>query len=149
MGSLKGFEAAEEMESRQAEEETAAAAAADEVGLVVKSPAQRHSDLLLSARRSWSVRRLKAELRHLHPDEPVSSETRMRTRPACFTSALPSPCAKWSLLGWAQSIPLGFAGWGWRAKICGPLGGFLGKGPDVEGWPSWLGLGRKRVSKAA
>ncbi|XP_039209716.1 homocysteine-responsive endoplasmic reticulum-resident ubiquitin-like domain member 1 protein isoform X2 [Crotalus tigris] len=66
------------MENRQAEEEAAAAAAAvDEVGLVVKSPAQRHPDLLLSARRSWSVRRLKAELRHLHPDEPPEDTQRL------------------------------------------------------------------------
>ncbi|KAL7978712.1 hypothetical protein Chor_013201 [Crotalus horridus] len=63
------------MENRQAEEE--AAAAVDEVGLVVKSPAQRHPDLLLSARRSWSVRRLKAELRHLHPDEPPEDTQRL------------------------------------------------------------------------
>lgn len=72
----------ERMESRQADEE--------EVGLVVKSPAQRHPDLVLSARRSWSVRRLKAELRHLHPDEPVRSETRMRARPSLLFSP-PSP----------------------------------------------------------
>ncbi|XP_026546242.1 homocysteine-responsive endoplasmic reticulum-resident ubiquitin-like domain member 1 protein isoform X1 [Notechis scutatus] len=58
------------MESRQAEE-------VEEVGLVVKSPAQRHPDLLLSARRSWSVRRLKAELRHLHPDEPPEDTQRL------------------------------------------------------------------------
>ncbi|XP_070616865.1 homocysteine-responsive endoplasmic reticulum-resident ubiquitin-like domain member 1 protein isoform X2 [Erythrolamprus reginae] len=56
------------MESGQAEEE---------VSLVVKSPAQRHPDLLLSARRSWSVRRLKAELRHLHPDEPPEEAQRL------------------------------------------------------------------------
>ncbi|XP_013919634.1 PREDICTED: homocysteine-responsive endoplasmic reticulum-resident ubiquitin-like domain member 1 protein [Thamnophis sirtalis] len=57
------------MESGQAVEE--------EVDLVVKSPAQRHPDLLLSARRSWSVRRLKAELRYLHPDEPPEEAQRL------------------------------------------------------------------------
>ncbi|KAM6430565.1 homocysteine-responsive endoplasmic reticulum-resident ubiquitin-like domain member 1 protein isoform 3-T3 [Liasis olivaceus] len=51
--------------------------AADEVGLVVKSPAQRHTDLLLTARRSWSVRRLKAELRRLHPDTPPEDAQRL------------------------------------------------------------------------
>ncbi|XP_058010956.1 homocysteine-responsive endoplasmic reticulum-resident ubiquitin-like domain member 1 protein isoform X1 [Ahaetulla prasina] len=59
------------MENREAEEEE------EVVGLVVKSPAQRHPDLLLSARRSWSVRRLKAELRHLHPDEPPEEAQRL------------------------------------------------------------------------
>ncbi|XP_063169316.1 homocysteine-responsive endoplasmic reticulum-resident ubiquitin-like domain member 1 protein isoform X2 [Candoia aspera] len=54
-----------------------AEAAADEVGLVVKSPAQRHPDLLLAARRSWSVRRLKAELRRLHPDAPPEDTQRL------------------------------------------------------------------------
>lgn len=44
----------------------------EEVSLVVKSPAQRHPDLRLTAQRSWSVRRLKAELRRRHPDAPVS-----------------------------------------------------------------------------
>ncbi|XP_066493151.1 homocysteine-responsive endoplasmic reticulum-resident ubiquitin-like domain member 1 protein [Tiliqua scincoides] len=42
----------------------------DAVSLVVKSPSQRHPDLLLSAQRAWSVRRLKTELRSLHPDQP-------------------------------------------------------------------------------
>ncbi|XP_061449972.1 homocysteine-responsive endoplasmic reticulum-resident ubiquitin-like domain member 1 protein isoform X2 [Rhineura floridana] len=48
-----------------------------EVSLVVKSPAQRHPDLLLTARRSWSVRRLKDELRRLHPDAPPEDAQRL------------------------------------------------------------------------
>nr|XP_056718962.1 homocysteine-responsive endoplasmic reticulum-resident ubiquitin-like domain member 1 protein [Euleptes europaea] len=51
--------------------------AASGVTLVVKSPAQRHPDLLLPAQRSWSVRRLKAELRRLHPDGPPEDSQRL------------------------------------------------------------------------
>ncbi|XP_060109641.1 homocysteine-responsive endoplasmic reticulum-resident ubiquitin-like domain member 1 protein isoform X2 [Heteronotia binoei] len=52
-------------------------AAPDSVTLLVKSPAQRHPDLLLPAQRSWSVRRLKAELRRLHPDGPPEDSQRL------------------------------------------------------------------------
>ncbi|XP_062997092.1 homocysteine-responsive endoplasmic reticulum-resident ubiquitin-like domain member 1 protein isoform X2 [Elgaria multicarinata webbii] len=55
----------------------AVAAEAGGVSLVVKSPAQRHPDLLLAAQRSWSVRRLKAELRRLHPDAPPEDSQRL------------------------------------------------------------------------
>ncbi|XP_077166102.1 homocysteine-responsive endoplasmic reticulum-resident ubiquitin-like domain member 1 protein isoform X1 [Paroedura picta] len=48
-----------------------------DVTLIVKSPAQRHPDLLLPARRSWRVRRLKAELRRLHPDGPPEDSQRL------------------------------------------------------------------------
>ncbi|XP_054856448.1 homocysteine-responsive endoplasmic reticulum-resident ubiquitin-like domain member 1 protein isoform X2 [Eublepharis macularius] len=53
------------------------AAEAAGVTLVVKSPAQRHPDLLLPAQRFWSVRRLKAELRRLHPDGPPEDSQRL------------------------------------------------------------------------
>ncbi|XP_044289886.1 homocysteine-responsive endoplasmic reticulum-resident ubiquitin-like domain member 1 protein isoform X2 [Varanus komodoensis] len=58
-----------------AREETEARAG--EVRLVVKSPAHRHPDLLLPAQRSWSVCRLKAELRRLHPDAPPEATQRL------------------------------------------------------------------------
>ncbi|XP_042294100.1 homocysteine-responsive endoplasmic reticulum-resident ubiquitin-like domain member 1 protein isoform X3 [Sceloporus undulatus] len=47
------------------------------VTLVVKSPAQRHPDLHLPAKRDWSVRRLKAELGRLHPDAPPEDTQRL------------------------------------------------------------------------
>ncbi|XP_053126813.1 homocysteine-responsive endoplasmic reticulum-resident ubiquitin-like domain member 1 protein isoform X2 [Hemicordylus capensis] len=47
------------------------------VTLLVKSPAQRHPDLVLPARRAWSVRRLKSELRRLHPDAPPEDSQRL------------------------------------------------------------------------
>lgn len=133
------------MENRKAEEEPGA----DEVGLVVKSPAQRHPDLLLSARRSWSVRRLKAELRHLHPDEPVSSEMRMRTRPACLALSPPFPLREVEPPRMGAVYPTSVC---WLGMACQDLraSGWVSRdGPEPEGWPSWLGLGRKRVSKAA
>ncbi|XP_053255180.1 homocysteine-responsive endoplasmic reticulum-resident ubiquitin-like domain member 1 protein isoform X1 [Podarcis raffonei] len=49
----------------------------EEVSLVVKSPAQRHPDLLLTAQRSWTVRRLKAELCRRHPDAPPEDVQRL------------------------------------------------------------------------
>lgn len=61
--------------------------AASGVTLIVKSPAQRHPDLLVPAQRSWSVRQLKAELRRLHPDGPVSR----KTPPPSPPHAAPSP----------------------------------------------------------
>uniref|UniRef100_A0A8D0AZQ6 Homocysteine inducible ER protein with ubiquitin like domain 1 n=1 Tax=Salvator merianae TaxID=96440 RepID=A0A8D0AZQ6_SALMN len=47
------------------------------VSLVVKSPAQRHPDLSVTAQPSWTVRRLKAELRRLHPDAPPEDAQRL------------------------------------------------------------------------
>uniref|UniRef100_A0ABM5EUY5 Homocysteine-responsive endoplasmic reticulum-resident ubiquitin-like domain member 1 protein isoform X2 n=1 Tax=Pogona vitticeps TaxID=103695 RepID=A0ABM5EUY5_9SAUR len=50
---------------------------AGEVTLVVRSPSQRHRDILLPAQRRWTVGRLKAELRRLHPDAPPEDAQRL------------------------------------------------------------------------
>lgn len=54
------------------------------LSLLVRSPTQRHPDLRLRADPAWTVRRLKAELRHLVPGSPVS----VRPLPPLFPSAL-------------------------------------------------------------
>ncbi|XP_048372047.1 homocysteine-responsive endoplasmic reticulum-resident ubiquitin-like domain member 1 protein isoform X2 [Sphaerodactylus townsendi] len=65
------------MEKAMAERGRDQGETASGVTLIVKSPAQRHPDLLLPAQRSWSVRRLKAELRRLHPDAPPEDSQRL------------------------------------------------------------------------
>lgn len=66
------MEVEEGRERAEEETEPGGGGGAAVASLVVKSPAQRHPDLRLTAQRRWTVRRLKAELRRLHPDEPVS-----------------------------------------------------------------------------
>ncbi|NXD74322.1 HERP1 protein, partial [Eolophus roseicapillus] len=44
------------------------------LSLVVRSPTQRHPDLLLRAEPAWTVRRLKAELRRLVPGAPSEED---------------------------------------------------------------------------
>lgn len=58
------------------------------LALLVRSPAQRHRDLRLSAQPAWTVRRLKTELRRLLPDAPVSAQSAL---PAALPGA---PCAQ-------------------------------------------------------
>lgn len=50
-----------------------AAAMGEPLALLVRSPTQRHPDLRLRAGPAWTVRRLKAELRRLVPEAPVSA----------------------------------------------------------------------------
>lgn len=45
----------------------------ESLALLVRSPTQRHPDLRLRAAPAWTVRRLKAELRRLVPEAPVSA----------------------------------------------------------------------------
>ncbi|XP_039577076.1 homocysteine-responsive endoplasmic reticulum-resident ubiquitin-like domain member 1 protein [Passer montanus] len=45
--------------------------------LLVRSPAQRHRDLRLSAQPAWTVRRLKTELRRLLPDAPPEEDQKL------------------------------------------------------------------------
>ncbi|NXO03540.1 HERP1 protein, partial [Rhinopomastus cyanomelas] len=45
--------------------------------LVVRSPARRHPDLRLRARPTWTVRRLKAELRRLVPGDPSEEDQKL------------------------------------------------------------------------
>lgn len=51
------------------------------LSLLVRSPAQRHRDLRLSAEPAWTVRRLKTELRRLLPDAPVSARSPLPAAP--------------------------------------------------------------------
>lgn len=51
------------------------------LSLLVRSPAQRHRDLHLSAEPAWTVRRLKTELRRLLPDAPVSARSPLPAAP--------------------------------------------------------------------
>ncbi|XP_069724576.1 homocysteine-responsive endoplasmic reticulum-resident ubiquitin-like domain member 1 protein isoform X2 [Phaenicophaeus curvirostris] len=48
-----------------------------ELRLLVRSPAQRHPDLRLRAEPAWTVRRLKAELRHLLPEAPPEEDQKL------------------------------------------------------------------------
>ncbi|NWS43120.1 HERP1 protein, partial [Probosciger aterrimus] len=45
--------------------------------LLVRSPTQRHPDLLLRAKPAWTVRRLKAELRRLVPGAPPEEDQKL------------------------------------------------------------------------
>ncbi|NWV75592.1 HERP1 protein, partial [Dasyornis broadbenti] len=47
------------------------------LSLLVRSPAQRHRDLRLSAEPAWTVRRLKTELRRLLPDAPPEEDQKL------------------------------------------------------------------------
>uniref|UniRef100_A0A8C9MTW0 Homocysteine inducible ER protein with ubiquitin like domain 1 n=1 Tax=Serinus canaria TaxID=9135 RepID=A0A8C9MTW0_SERCA len=47
------------------------------LSLLVRSPAQRHRDLRLSAQPAWTVRRLKTELRRLLPDAPLEEDQKL------------------------------------------------------------------------
>ncbi|NXQ47059.1 HERP1 protein, partial [Catharus fuscescens] len=47
------------------------------LSLLVRSPAQRHRDLRLSAEPAWTVRRLKTELRRLLPDAPPEENQKL------------------------------------------------------------------------
>ncbi|NXQ21966.1 HERP1 protein, partial [Peucedramus taeniatus] len=47
------------------------------LSLLVRSPAQRHRDLRLSAPPAWTVRRLKTELRRLLPDAPPEENQKL------------------------------------------------------------------------
>ncbi|KAI1235533.1 hypothetical protein IHE44_0002412 [Lamprotornis superbus] len=47
------------------------------LSLLIRSPAQRHRDLRLSAEPAWTVRRLKTELRRLLPDAPPEENQKL------------------------------------------------------------------------
>ncbi|NXR53403.1 HERP1 protein, partial [Hippolais icterina] len=47
------------------------------LSLLVRSPAQRHRDLRLSAEPAWTVHRLKTELRRLLPDAPPEEDQKL------------------------------------------------------------------------
>ncbi|KAM4894721.1 homocysteine-responsive endoplasmic reticulum-resident ubiquitin-like domain member 1 protein isoform 3-T3 [Sylvia borin] len=49
----------------------------ESLSLLIRSPAQRHRDLRLSAEPAWTVRRLKAELRRLLPDAPLEEDQKL------------------------------------------------------------------------
>lgn len=76
------------------------------LSLLVRSPAQRHRDLHLSAEPAWTVRRLKTELRRLLPDAPVSAR-----------SPLPAAPPGGSL----RASPAGWVG-GWMVGTVSPRG---------------------------
>ncbi|XP_075796505.1 homocysteine-responsive endoplasmic reticulum-resident ubiquitin-like domain member 1 protein isoform X2 [Pelodiscus sinensis] len=50
---------------------------AESFALLVRSPAQRHPDLRLRGEPGWTVRQLKARLRHLHPDGPLEEDQKL------------------------------------------------------------------------
>lgn len=77
------------------------------LSLLVRSPAQRHRDLRLSAEPAWTVRRLKTELRRLLPDAPVSARSPLRAAPP-GGSLRAASLGGW-LAGWWGLAPRGAA----------------------------------------
>lgn len=84
------------------------------LSLLVRSPAQRHRDLRLSARPAWTVRRLKTELRRLLPDAPVSAQSALAAAPTRVPARSPAGWvvrAGWLLpAGQRRQLPRGSRG---------------------------------------